>query len=64
MCMCEINPLYLNAGGSPAIPTGFPAAYYKGFQGCIKHVYINVKPLNMSRTADNSILQFCNDNDI
>lgn len=51
-------------GGSPSIPSGFPAAYYKGFQGCIKHLYINVKPLNLSRIHDATILHHCHDNDI
>ncbi|XP_054715534.1 agrin-like [Uloborus diversus] len=35
-------------GGSSAVPSGFPDAYYQGFIGCISSVVIDSEPLKLS----------------
>ncbi|GFY62708.1 hypothetical protein TNIN_474271, partial [Trichonephila inaurata madagascariensis] len=36
-------------GGSTAVPSGFPEAYYHGFRGCISSITIDSESLNLSR---------------
>lgn len=55
---------YCFAGGMPSLPTGLPAAYYKGFEGCIHHLTVNAKPLDLLKHTDNGVIQFCYDNEI
>ncbi|XP_065165658.1 agrin-like isoform X4 [Atheta coriaria] len=51
-------------GGAPSLPTGLPTAYYTGYEGCIQHVHVHAKPINLAKHNDPTILRFCNDNEI
>lgn len=48
----------------PSLPPGLPSSYYKGFEGCIQHINVNAKPLNMKKHSDANVLEFCYDNEI
>ncbi|GBN73251.1 hypothetical protein AVEN_87486-1 [Araneus ventricosus] len=45
---CPYGALY-SGGGSTAVPSGFPEAYYHGFRGCISSITIDTESLNLSR---------------
>lgn len=62
MLITDLLIIYI--GGMPSLPTGLPAAYYKGFDGCIHHLTVNAKALDMSKHIDNSVIEFCYDNEI
>lgn len=50
-------------GGNPALPPGLSTQYYKGFVGCIAHVKINDKILDMLKNVNQGKIQFCRDNE-
>ncbi|XP_018333493.1 agrin isoform X1 [Agrilus planipennis] len=51
-------------GGMPSLPPGLPSAYYKGFEGCVKHVSISSRPLNLLKHISPKKIEFCHDNEI
>nr|XP_022901915.1 agrin-like isoform X3 [Onthophagus taurus] len=51
-------------GGMGNLPRGLPAAYYKGFEGCIQRINVNVKPLNMLKHSNTNDIHFCHDNEV
>ncbi|CAH1955676.1 unnamed protein product [Acanthoscelides obtectus] len=51
-------------GGTSVLPPGLPSAYYKGFDGCIKQILVNAKPLDLLANNDLSNIHFCHDNEI
>ncbi|XP_063914885.1 agrin-like isoform X2 [Zophobas morio] len=51
-------------GGTTTLPQGLPSAYYKGFEGCIQHVLVNSKPLDMISNNELNKIHFCHDNEI
>ncbi|KAF5294801.1 hypothetical protein FQA39_LY00285, partial [Lamprigera yunnana] len=51
-------------GGVLSPPPGLPSSYYKGFEGCIKYVIVNAKPLNLLKHSDHRKISFCHDNEI
>jgi len=48
-------------GGKVDLPHGLPKDYYKGFKGCLGHVFILVKELHLynDRYQINSAVDFC-----
>lgn len=54
----------LITGGMPSLPAGLPSSYYKGFEGCIHHIMVNAKPLDMLKHNDSGVVRFCHDNEI
>lgn len=51
-------------GGTATLPQGLPSAYYKGFEGCIQHILVNAKPLDMVSNNELNKVNFCHDNEI
>lgn len=51
-------------GGTYVLPQGLPSAYYMGFEGCIQHILVNGKPLDMVSNIELTKVYFCHDNEI